>query len=118
MFVADDRELGREVALKQIQDQFAHDPKSRSRFLFEARITAGLEHPGVVPVHGLGQSPDGRPYYAMRLIRGESLKEAIAGFHAAYPAGSLPASAPAPCNRCSEGSSTSATRWPTPTAGA
>src|SRR5262249_16686455 len=43
----------------------------------------GLEHPGVVPVYGLGHHADGRPYYAMRFIRGDSLKEAIEQFHRA-----------------------------------
>ena len=45
-------------------------------------MTGGLEHPGIVPVHGLGTYSDGRPYYAMRFIKGESLKDAIAAFHA------------------------------------
>ena len=52
------------------------------RFLLEAEITGGLEHPGIVPVYGLGTYGDGRPYYAMRFIRGDSLKEAIDRFHA------------------------------------
>jgi serine/threonine-protein kinase len=82
VFVALDGELHREVALKQILDRHADDPTSRARFLLEAEITGGLEHPGIVPVYGLGAYPDGRPYYAMRFIRGESLKEAIAAFHA------------------------------------
>jgi serine/threonine-protein kinase len=46
-----------------------------------------LEHPGIVPVYGLGVYPDGRPYYAMRFIRGGSLKEAIESFHAAEKPG-------------------------------
>ena len=82
VFVAHDEELNREVALKEIQSRLARDPQSRARFLVEAEVTARLEHPGIVPVHGLGHYTDGRPYYAMRLIRGESLKEAIARFHA------------------------------------
>ena len=72
-----DAELHREVALKQILDHHADDPVSRQRFLLEAEITGGLEHPGIVPVYGLGTYGDGRPYYAMRFIRGDSLKEAI-----------------------------------------
>jgi serine/threonine protein kinase len=83
VFVARDEELHREVALKEIQAPHAHDPRSRSRFLLEAEVTGGLEHPGVVPVYGLGAYPDGRPFYAMRLIKGDSLKEAIKRFHAA-----------------------------------
>jgi serine/threonine protein kinase/tetratricopeptide (TPR) repeat protein len=81
VFVALDSELDREVALKQILDDRADDPTSRFRFLIEAQITGGLEHPGIVPVYGLGSYGDGRPYYAMRFIRGDSLKEAIDVFH-------------------------------------
>ncbi len=82
VFVALDAELNREVALKQILDHHADDPTSRQRFLIEAEITGGLEHPGIVPVYGLGTYGDGRPYYAMRFIKGDSLKEAIEHFHA------------------------------------
>jgi serine/threonine-protein kinase len=81
VFVALDGELHREVALKQMLDRHADDPVSRQRFLVEAEITGGLEHPGIVPVYGLGTHGDGRPYYAMRFIRGDSLKEAIDRFH-------------------------------------
>ena len=62
VFVALDAELHREVALKQILDHHADDPISRQRFLLEAEITGGLEHPGIVPVYGLGTYGDGRPY--------------------------------------------------------
>ncbi len=77
VFVAVDTELNREVALKQILDRHADDPSCRQRFLVEAEITGGLEHPGIVPVYSLGTYDDGRPYYAMRFIKGESLREAI-----------------------------------------
>ena len=87
VFVAVDEELNREVALKEIQGRYADNVESRSRFLIEAEVTGGLEHPGIVPVYGLGQYPDGRPYYAMRFIRGQSLKEAIARFHDADASG-------------------------------
>jgi formylglycine-generating enzyme required for sulfatase activity/tRNA A-37 threonylcarbamoyl transferase component Bud32 len=82
VFVALDRELHREVALKEIQGRHADDPENRARFLLEAEITGGLEHPGIVPVYGLGTYADGRPFYAMRLIQGDSLKDAIHAFHA------------------------------------
>ena len=81
VFVALDGELHREVALKQILDHHADDQIRRTRFVLEAEITGGLEHPGIVPVYGLGTHDGGRPYYAMRFIRGDSLKEAIASFH-------------------------------------
>ena len=81
VFVARDEELNREVALKEIKARYADNPASQARFLMEAEITGGLEHPGIVPVYGLGHYDDGRPYYAMRFIRGDSLKDAIAAFH-------------------------------------
>jgi len=81
VFVAADTELHREVALKEIQEQHADHPESRARFLLEAEITGRLEHPGIVPVYGLGTYDDGRPFYAMRFIKGDSLREAIARFH-------------------------------------
>ncbi len=79
--VAHDTEVGREVALKEMQDGPARDPNGRARFLREAAITGALEHPGIVPVHGLGTYPDGRPFYAMRLIKGDTLAAAIDRFH-------------------------------------
>jgi serine/threonine-protein kinase len=87
VFVANDIELHREVALKQIQGRHSDHPDSRSRFLREAEITGGLEHPGIVPVYGLGHNDDGRPFYAMRFIKGDSLKEAIERFHRSNAAG-------------------------------
>ena len=87
VFVARDEELKREVALKEIQERHADQPESRSRFLLEAEVTGKLEHPGIVPVYGLGSYADGRPFYAMRFIKGDSLKDAIAAFHAAETKG-------------------------------
>jgi hypothetical protein len=79
--VAFDWELQREVALKEIQPRFVDNPDARRRFLFEGEITGKLEHPGIVPIYGMGQTADGRPYYAMRLVHGESLQKAIDRFH-------------------------------------
>jgi serine/threonine-protein kinase len=86
VFVARDQELNRDVALKQIQERHADFPESRSRFVLEAEITGGLEHPGIVPVYGLGYDAAGRPFYAMRFIKGDSLKDAIDAFHRDAPA--------------------------------
>src|SRR5207247_1312408 len=79
--VALDSELNREGALKEIQPGHADDVKCRERFVLEAEITGRLEHPGIVPIYGLGSDVQGRPYYAMRLIKGVSLKDAIEEFH-------------------------------------
>jgi serine/threonine-protein kinase len=88
--VALDRELGREVALKEIQDRYADHHESRARFRLEAEVTGGLEHPGIVPVYGLGHDPAGRPFYAMRFVKGDNLREAIKQFHAADSPGRDP----------------------------
>lgn len=77
VYAAEDLELRRMVALKEIKEKFSAAPVHRQQFLFEAEVTGALEHPGVVPVHGLGTYSDGRPFYAMRFIRGVSLKEAV-----------------------------------------
>lgn len=79
--IALDSELNRHVALKEILPDHADDQKRQERFLQEAEITGQLEHPGIVPVYGLGAYADGRPYYAMRFVEGESLKSAIDSFH-------------------------------------
>jgi serine/threonine protein kinase len=81
VFVAHDEELHREVALKEIQARHADNLESRARFIQEAEITGKLEHPGIVPVYGLARYPDGRPFYAMRLVQGEMLTEAIWHIH-------------------------------------
>jgi serine/threonine protein kinase/formylglycine-generating enzyme required for sulfatase activity len=81
VFLARDDEVGREVALKQIRPDHADDAGDRVRFLLEAEVTGGLEHPGIIPIYGIGTQQDGRPFYAMRFIRGVSLHEAIKSFH-------------------------------------
>jgi len=81
VFEAVDAELDRRVALKELQPRLADDEVCRLRFVQEAEITGRLEHPGVVPVYGLGRHPDGRPYYAMRLVEGETFHAAVARFH-------------------------------------
>jgi serine/threonine-protein kinase len=79
--VAIDVELNREVAVKEIRPEKADDPESRARFLVEAEVTGRLEHPAIVPVYARGIDASGNPYYAMRFVRGETLKDAIASFH-------------------------------------
>jgi serine/threonine protein kinase len=69
-----DRDLDRDVALK-VLSLLPTDVQARDRMLQEARIIARLEHPGIVPVHDVGTLPDGRVYYAMKLVRGRRLDE-------------------------------------------
>lgn len=90
--VAEDAELGRQVALKRIRSDRSADAASRRRFLREAEITARLEHPGIVPVYGLVREADGQPAYAMRFVEGQTLKQAVDRYYAgAYgsPSGGL-----------------------------
>jgi len=74
VYVVRDVELDREVALKVLT---LADPSGElaARFRSEARVVAGLEHPGIVPVHDAGVLPGGEPYYAMKLVRGVRLDE-------------------------------------------
>lgn len=69
--------LGRELAVKVIAEELAHNPVAIRRFLDEARMTAELQHPGFVPVYSLGNYFDGRPYFTMKLIHGQSLLDAL-----------------------------------------
>ncbi len=80
VFRAIDSELHREVALRKSKiDSLAS--QCCDRFELEATLTGSLEHPSIVPVYGLGRYPDGRPYYAMKFIKGESLSHAIKDLH-------------------------------------
>ena len=67
------RELGRRRALKVLRADHADNPDVLERFVEEAQVEGQLQHPGVVPVYGLGMQPDGRPCFAMKLVRGETL---------------------------------------------
>lgn len=81
IFIALDEILHREVALKSFQAFSSVDSAIHDRFLREAQLTANLEHPGIVPVYGIGCDQAGQPYYAMRFIRGETLDEALLRYH-------------------------------------
>jgi len=87
VFIARDDELNRQVALKRILPAQSQIPDRRHRFQFEAEITGNLEHPGIVPVYGLGYDGHGCLYYAMRFIHGETLQQAVERFHRTYPPG-------------------------------
>jgi serine/threonine-protein kinase len=81
VFVARDENLGRTVALKRLRVSHRQNARSRGRFLREAEITGRLDHPGIVPVHGMGTDAKGNPFYTMRLAKGETLRKAIDHFH-------------------------------------
>jgi serine/threonine protein kinase/formylglycine-generating enzyme required for sulfatase activity len=77
-----DRVLQREVALKLVRRELALTPQANQRFVAEARATASLSHPGIVPVHDHGVTPEGRPYFTMQEVRGETFAARIAQLHA------------------------------------
>jgi serine/threonine protein kinase len=78
VYLAHDRELDREVALKVLRAPVPSDDE-RMRILREARILASLEHPGIVPVHDVGALADGRVFYVMKRVRGERLDDFARG---------------------------------------
>ena len=72
VYAARDTHLDRDVAVKVLQARLAGTAAER-RFADEARITGQLQHPGIPPVYDLGTLPDGRPYLAMKLVKGDTL---------------------------------------------
>jgi beta-lactam-binding protein with PASTA domain/predicted Ser/Thr protein kinase len=83
VYLAEDEDLGRRVAIKILNDRYASDDSSNERFRREAKSAAGLSHPHIVAIYDRGEA-DGRPYIAMEVIEGRSLKEVIVA------SGSLP----------------------------
>ncbi len=81
LYVAMDHDVEREVAIKELKQKYANNPAVLGRFKNEATITGMLEHPNIVPVYATGFRNDGRPFYAMRLIRGQTLHHASCLLH-------------------------------------
>lgn len=87
LWFARDVSIERGVALKELRTD-RQGGGARSRFLREARITAQLEHPGIVPVYEMGHDQrSGQPYYTMRFIHGQTLTEAAEELHTRRRAG-------------------------------
>lgn len=74
VYIAEDTELNRRVAIKVLNSPDLTSDL-RQRMVREAQIIAGLEHPGIVPVHDVGTVADGRVFYAMKYVRGSRLDE-------------------------------------------
>jgi len=77
VIIAQDQHLGRAVAIKILHGGAEVSRDRLARFAAEAQITAQLEHPGIVPVYEVGRMPGGLPYFAMKLVKGESLEDII-----------------------------------------
>lgn len=80
VWLAYDKLLDREIALKELKADQAQSEINRQRFFREAQITAQLTHPGTVPVYDYGEE-DGRSFYTMKFVRGKTLAETIAEYH-------------------------------------
>jgi eukaryotic-like serine/threonine-protein kinase len=76
VYLAEDEELGRRVAVKILNDRYANDDLFIERFRREAKSAAGLSHPNIVSIYDRGQA-EGTYYIAMEVIEGRSLKELI-----------------------------------------
>ncbi|MBS0202282.1 MAG: serine/threonine protein kinase [Planctomycetes bacterium] len=81
LFLAHDHDLGRETIIKQLRDEFRADPGYAGQLEIEAEITSLLDHPGIVPVFGIGRWGED-PFYVMSVIKGGDLLPAIANLHA------------------------------------
>jgi serine/threonine protein kinase len=77
VFRATDTALSREVAVKVLQDRFTEASEAARRFVDEARIAGQLQHPGIPAIHDLGTLPDGRPFLAMKLMKGQTLSDLL-----------------------------------------
>jgi serine/threonine protein kinase len=84
IYAARERGTGRSLAVKFLSVEAAAQESCRRDFQVETRVTSQLEHPNIVPVYNSGESPAGRPFYAMRLIQGRTLAESIAQYHAPH----------------------------------
>ncbi len=73
-----DRRLRRLVALKVVQQRWAGQDNVLHRFVEEAQLTSQLQHPAIPPVYEMGQLPDGRPYFCMKVVRGRTLASILA----------------------------------------
>jgi len=76
VYRVNDRDCHREVACK-VLSYATSDPEEISRFIHEAQVTSQLEHPGVVPIHDLGELRDGTVYYTMKRVDGVSLLDLL-----------------------------------------
>ena len=77
VYLARDRVLGRDVALKVLRKQFAGDGEFAERFKREAMSAASLSHPNIVQVYDRGETEEGASYIAMEYVPGGTLKEKL-----------------------------------------
>ena len=77
VYAARQASLDRQIAIKMIQSDASVDPVAANKFLSEAMVTGELDHPNIIPIHDLGKTPDGKLFYAMKEIQGQSWDKVI-----------------------------------------
>lgn len=82
---AEDTSIHRQIAFKELLPKALKNRVIVERFLEEAQITGQLEHPGIVPIYDVGYQENGTPFYAMKLLKGGNMEEAIEELHALPP---------------------------------
>ena len=72
-----DKELQRDLAIKFLPKSKAQQPGASLRFVEEAQIASQLQHPGIVPIYDVGELEDGRPFFSMKLVKGQTLAQLL-----------------------------------------
>jgi serine/threonine protein kinase len=79
VFKGHDPDIGRDVALKVLRDDLRDNPDMVRRFVEEVQIGGQLQHPGIVPIYEMGTFADHRPFFSMKLVKGDTLAQLLAG---------------------------------------
>ena len=77
VYQAIQKSINRKIAVKMIRPGIDEDPKEIDKFLSEAMVTGELDHPNIVPIHDLGTTTDGKPFYVMKLVKGTPWEDSI-----------------------------------------
>ena len=77
VYKAEDPRLGRHIALKFLPPYLTANDKAKQRFLAEARAASHLDHPNICTIHDIGETPDGRMFFAMAYYEGQTLEQLV-----------------------------------------